>query len=297
MPGLCVPRLAIVATRATQTNLALAEASVELGVPATVMAPDQAVERLRPGDLALGRLDVLPTLDGVETGIWYLHRLERRGICVLNPASALIAAHDKLTTARRLKAAGVPHPETTALRRTGPGIQAVIDPPLVMKPRFGSWGREVVRCDTQQAAVATAARFRLLPWFTRGGAVVQELIASPGYDLRLVVACGDVVGSVRRVAPAGEWRTNVALGATRVPLQAPLAACVHAVAAAAAIGADLVGVDLLPSADGWTVVEVNGAVDFNSAYATGRDVFQAVMSALLATAAQWPRSDSALGSS
>ena len=61
-------RLGILATHATETNLALARASLSLGVPATVMTPEQALQALRPGDVALGRLDVLPTLDGVEDG-------------------------------------------------------------------------------------------------------------------------------------------------------------------------------------------------------------------------------------
>src|SRR5215204_1432676 len=109
-------RLGILATRATETNLALAQASLAFGVPAVVMTPEQALAGLRPGDLALGRLDVLPTLDGVEAGLWELRLLERRGIRVLNRAATLVAAHDKLATARHLESAGVPHPETTHLR-------------------------------------------------------------------------------------------------------------------------------------------------------------------------------------
>jgi glutathione synthase/RimK-type ligase-like ATP-grasp enzyme len=77
-----------------------------------------------------------------------------------------------------------------------------------------------------------------------------------------------VVGGVRRLAPSGEWRTNVALGATRAPLpRVPAAARALAVRAASALRGQLVGVDLLPTPDGgWTVLEVNGAVQFGDAY-------------------------------
>jgi [lysine-biosynthesis-protein LysW]--L-2-aminoadipate ligase len=282
------PRLAIVATRASETNLALAEAAAALGVPATVMTPQQAAERLRPGDLALGRLDVLPSLDGVEPGLWQLRGLARRGIRVLNPAGALTAAHDKLATARRLRAAGLPHPRTAALGGAERGGRPAIEPPLVLKPRFGSWGRAVVRCETADETSESAARLRRMAWFRRGGAVVQELVPPRGSDLRLVVAGGEVVGAVRRVAAAGEWRTNVALGATRIPASPPLAARVYAVAAAAAVAGDLVGVDLLPTGSGWTVLEVNGAVDFNGLYAPGGDVFEAAVSALVGAAEARP---------
>jgi hypothetical protein len=47
---------AVVAHRVTPTNTRLG----------AVVSPAQAVARLRPGDIALGRLDVLPSLDGVE---------------------------------------------------------------------------------------------------------------------------------------------------------------------------------------------------------------------------------------
>jgi glutathione synthase/RimK-type ligase-like ATP-grasp enzyme len=103
-----------------------------------------------------------------------------------------------------------------------------------------------------------------------------------GHDLRIVVASGEVIGSVRRVAPPGEWRTNVALGARRESVDANPAACDLAVAAAQAIGADLVGVDLLPLGPGrYVVLELNGAVDFSREYLPRGDVFGAAMHALV----------------
>ena len=76
-----------------------------------------------------------------------------------------------------------------------------------------------------------------------------------------------MIGAVKRIARPGEWRTNVALGAVRVRVDPSPAACELAIAAAAAIGADLVGVDLLPTGPGrYVVLELNGAVDFAPVY-------------------------------
>jgi glutathione synthase/RimK-type ligase-like ATP-grasp enzyme len=88
-----------------------------------------------------------------------------------------------------------------------------------------------------------------------------------------------VIGSIRRRAAEGEWRTNVALGGTREPTAAPAEACDLALAAATAAGGSLVGVDMLPVDGGWVVIELNGAVDFTPAYAAG-DVFALAARAL-----------------
>ena len=121
-------------------------------------------------------------------------------------------------------------------------------------------------------------------WFRRQAVLVQELIPPLGHDLRLIVAGGQVVGAVRRHAAEGERWTNVALGAEREATAPPQAAREIAVAAAAAVEGDLVGVDLMPTRDGgWVVIEVNGAVEFNDEYSLDRDVFRAVVDALLAT--------------
>ncbi len=237
------------------------------------MTPRRALEVLQPGDAALGRLDVLPTLDGMDDGLWALGALAARGVHVLNDPAALLAAHDKLLTARVLRRRDVVHPATTHVRAG----RAVPRPllPVVLKPRYGSWGREVHRCDDLSSLSEALARVRPSGWFRRHGAVVQELVAPQGYDLRILVAGGRIVGAVYRVAPEGEWRTNVALGGVRRPvLDPPRAAASVALAAAQAIGAALVGVDLLPDGfGGWVVAELNGAVEFTAEYAPWGDVF------------------------
>jgi glutathione synthase/RimK-type ligase-like ATP-grasp enzyme len=111
---------------------------------------------------------------------------------------------------------------------------------------------------------------------------VQELVPPLGYDLRIVVAGGTVVGAVERHAPRGEWRTNVALGAKRSLADPPSEAAALARAAALALGSHLVGVDLLPTPDGsWVVLELDGAVDFTGHYGLGgRNPFDEAVLAL-----------------
>jgi RimK family alpha-L-glutamate ligase len=261
---------AVVAHRVTPTN-------TRLGM---VLSPAQAVARLGPGDIALGRLDVLPSLDGVEPGLWALERLSASGVTVLNSRRALIAAHDKLATATTLYDARLPHPRTVHVASWLP-VPEDLEPPIVFKPRFGSWGEDVIRCDDAEAIERTLYELETKPWYEATGAIAQKLVAPRGYDLRLVVAAGEVIGAVRRVAAPGEWRTNVALGARREPIAPPPEACELAIAAAGAVDGALVGIDLLPADLGtWVVLEVNGAVDFTSAYSIGDDVFELATSRL-----------------
>jgi tetrahydromethanopterin:alpha-L-glutamate ligase len=265
---------AVIAHRCSPTNSRLG----------SVLTPAQALTRLGFGDVALGRLDVLPSLDGVEPGLWALDRLDARGVTVLNPRRALVAAHDKLATAEALFAARIPHPRSVHVAPWLPAPE--LEPPLVVKPRFGSWGADVIRCDDPGSLAAALTDIRDRPWYDATGAVAQKLVQPQGYDLRIVVAGGTVVGAVRRVATPGEWRTNIALGGRREPVDPPDDARAIALAAAAAVGGDLVGVDLLPADLGsWVVLEVNGAVDFNGTYSLADDVYAEARQALLCRSA------------
>lgn len=267
--------LALVARSETETNLALVAAAPG-GLDCRILTPEQALLQLGPGDAAVCRLDVLPTLDGVDDGLWALGSLEAAGVRVLNPASALLAAHDKLLTARLFRQAGLPHPRTRALHH-GDAVPA-LQLPVVVKPRFGSWGRAVVRCDDELQLHRHLRSLESASWFRSHGALVQDLVSPQGNDLRIVVSGGEVVGAISRIAPPGEWRTNVSLGAVRVPVDPPDEARALAIESAAAAGADLVGVDLLPDgAGGYTVLELNGAVDFTADYSLGADPFAAAM--------------------
>jgi RimK family alpha-L-glutamate ligase len=264
--------------RPSLTNARLAAALTEDGHEACVIAPRELTGGR--GGVLLGRLDVRPTLDGVEDGLSRLQAAADAGARVLNRPAALLVAHDKLATAVALGRAGLPQPRTAHVRDARSILS--FGPPYVVKPRFGSWGRDVVIAGTGAELESRLRDFRRRGWFRRQGALVQELVRPTGVDLRVVVAGGEVIGAVERLAPPGEWRTNVSLGARRLPVCPTPEARELAVRAVDAVGLDLAGVDLVGQADrSLVVLEVNGAVDFTTEYAlNGEDPFSLAVARL-----------------
>jgi RimK family alpha-L-glutamate ligase len=264
----------------TKSNCRLEAEWRDLGYRVALQSPSEALEVLGPGDVALVRLDVLPTLDGVEAGLDTVSSLVGRGVRVLNPPEALLAVHDKLVTCERLSTASVRQPRSFHV----PDLASLsaVSVPCVVKPRFGSWGLDVFRCRTRAELEGTVRTVAERPWFAAHGALVQELLPTTGQDLRVLVAGGRVTGAARRIAAPGEWRTNVALGGSLERIfEVPDEAAALSLAATAAADIDFVGIDLLPLAGGYVVVELNGAAEFDEHYSLrDRDVYADIAATL-----------------
>lgn len=263
----------------TRTNMQLAFAWRQLGVDACVLWPGEALEALGEGDVAIVRLDVRPTLNGIEPGIECVAELGGRGTRIVNRPEALLACHDKLATAERLHVAGLPHPWTLHIE---PGKPLPAVPlPCVLKPRYGSWGQDVLLARTIEDLVDLVALIADRPWWAQHGALLQELVRDVRRDVRIVVAGDRVVAAGQRIAAPDEWRTNVTLGGQVVEAEVPPGTAELAIDVARAIGIDFAGIDLLPTGDGWTVLELNGAVDFDTKYALpGIDPYAAILAGL-----------------
>jgi ribosomal protein S6--L-glutamate ligase len=120
----------------------------------------------------------------------------------------------------------------------------------------------------------------------RHGSVVylQEFLAHPGYDYRVLVLGDRVLGAIRRWSSGNDWRTNVAIGGRAEAIQPSAEMIRLSRNAARAVGAVVAGVDLLPkTTDGeLTILEVNAVPGWRAfAQATGIDVATALLTELL----------------
>lgn len=210
-----------------------------------------------------------------------LHLLEARGVPILNPPRAVEAAVDKYLALGRLAACGVPVPATWAGETTRGALDAfdALGGDVVVKPLFGSEGRGLVRVSDQELALRT---FRTLE---RLGSVlyVQEHLPNAGHDVRVFVLSGEPLGSFRRHARPGEWRTNVAVGGRAERFDPGAEVLDLAVRAAEAVGTRMAGVDLIfdTRRGRWAVLEVNAVPGWRAlAATTGVDVAAAILADL-----------------
>jgi hypothetical protein len=91
-------------------------------------------------------------------------------------------------------------------------------------------------------------------------------------DVRVYVVDGEIVGAMRRHAPKGDWRTNVALGGEVEGITNELGVRPRQIAKEATdvLGLDLAGVDLMPVDGEWFILEVNATAGFKGLFsATG----------------------------
>src|SRR6185503_21140781 len=151
--------------------------------------------------------------------------------------------------------AGLPTPETVVCEGAAEAMTAIAAMgDVIIKPLFGSMGHGMVRVSDPDVAfriVRSLEQLRIVFY-------VQRVVDHGGRDVRVFVIGGRVLAAIERRAPDGHWRTNVSLGGAARPFELPPSWEQLALRAAATIGADYAGVDLLPSSDGTVfVLEVN----------------------------------------
>ncbi len=182
-----------------------------------------------------------------------LHRLEARGVKVMNSPVTIEKTVDKLYTSSLLEMHGIPTPRTVVTERFDDAMAAFEKlGDVIVKPLFGSGGRGMVRVSDWEVAYRT---FRALE-MGRYVYYLQEYVPHGDHDIRAFVVGDRVVAAMLRRSTG--WRHNVARGARAEPCQLDAEAMDLCLRASAILQAEYAGVDLLRAADGrYVVIEVN----------------------------------------
>ena len=224
---------------------------------------------------------VLPRIGASQTsyGTAIVRQFEMMGNFCINTSDAIKASRDKLRSLQILAKHGINMPVTGYASHTmdiHDVIEKVGKTPLIMKLLQGTQGNGMVLAETMKTAESVMNAFKQVD----ADILIQEFIKeSSGIDLRAIVVGDKVVASMQRVAPQGEFRSNVHRGATTKHINLTQEEEDIAVQSTKVLGLNLAGVDLMRSKRGPLVLEVNSSPGLQGIeLLTGADVAGEIIS-------------------
>jgi len=217
------------------------------------------VDAVRELDAVIVRPIGRGSLDEVIFRLDALHRMERQGLPVINPPSAIEKAVDKYRALTLLEENGIQVPRTVATENDRLTMVASqeLGGDVVMKPIFGARGMGITRVSDAEII----GRISRTLAFHHHVLYLQEFIPHGTRDIRAFVVGENVVAAMYRVGTT--WKTNVSQGADAVPLTPAAEVEELAVHAAKVLGCEVAGVDILEGPDGYVVNEINSQPGFH----------------------------------
>ncbi len=218
---------------------------------------------------------IIPRIGASVTfyGTAVVRQFEMMGSFSVNESVAISRSRDKLRSMQLLSRKGIGLPRT-GFAHSPDNIKDLIanvgGAPVVIKLLEGTQGIGVVLADTNKAAESIVEAFMGI----KANILVQEYIKEAGgADIRCFVVGGKVVAAMKRQGAPGEFRSNLHRGGSATLVKLTAVERATAVAAAAAMGLNVCGVDLLRSSHGPVVMEVNSSPGLEGIEAaTSKDV-------------------------
>lgn len=225
---------------------------------------------------------IIPRIASYMTkyGTAIVRQLEMQGVYTVSSSIAIARSRDKLRSMQLLAKAGVGIPKTV-VSRNSTDIDDLLDKiggtPVIIKLARGTHGNGVVLAETKKAAKSVLQAFYLS---NEDGTnvLLQEFIEeSAGTDIRAFVVGSRVVASMKRQSLDDDFRSNLHKGGEGVAIKLTEEERKTAVKAAKAMGLNIAGVDMMRSARGPLVLEVNASPGFGVERVTNRNVAAAII--------------------
>ena len=204
---------------------------------------------------------VLPRIGTSITyyGTAVVRQFQEMEVFCANPAHGIVNSRDKLRSLQILSRHNIGIPMTTFVKDKKdviPAIDRVGGAPVIIKLIEGTQGIGVLLAESRSAAEGIIELLQS----QKQNVLVQKFVAeSKGKDIRAFVVGDKVVASMRRVAPEGEFRSNVHRGGRTEQVELTEEEIITAVKAAHCLGLSVAGVDLMRSNRGPLVLEVNSS--------------------------------------
>jgi ribosomal protein S6--L-glutamate ligase len=214
------------------------------------------------GGYELQRPDVvIPRIGASNTfyGSTVIRQFELEGIYSLVSSEGLLSSRDKFRSLQILAKNGINIPKT-GFASSGHHSKELIEDlggtPIIVKLLEGTQGLGVLKLDSKNGAESTLDALSQL----KAKVILQEYIKeSSGEDIRAIVVGDKVVAAMKRKAPEGEFRSNIHRGGVGDNYSLSDSEIKMAVDAAKALGLEVAGVDMLMSAKGAQVIEINSS--------------------------------------
>jgi ribosomal protein S6--L-glutamate ligase len=241
---------------------------------------DLVIEKKKPIVIYKGKeltdIDgVIPRIGASVTffGTAVVRQFEMMKVFTATESQALVRSRDKLRSLQILSRASLGLPKTV-FSNYSKDVSSVIDKvggaPLVIKLLEGTQGLGVVLADNRNSAESILEAFNGL----QARVIVQEFIKeAKGADLRAFVVDGVVVGAMKRQGKEGEFRSNLHRGGSAEIIELTDEEENAALKAARVMGLGVAGVDMLQSARGPLILEVNSSPGLEGIEkATGKNI-------------------------
>ncbi len=212
-------------------------------------------------------------------GCAIVRQFEMQGIWTASSSLAIDRSRDKLRSQQILTKAGVDTPKTV-VSRNDIDIDNMLDQiglPVIIKLASGTHGNGVVLAETKKAAKSALQAFYL---YNDDGTniLLQEYVKeSAGVDIRAFVVGSRVVASMKRQSLDDDFRSNLHKGGNGTSIKLTPEEEKIAIKAAKTMGLHVAGVDLMRSARGPLVLEVNSSPGFGIEKVTGRNVAEKII--------------------
>jgi len=223
---------------------------------------------------------IIPRIGASVTfyGCAVVRQFEMMNVFTTVTSDAILRSRDKLKSLQRLSKAGIGMPKTVFTnysRDAKEVVDYVGGAPVIIKLLEGTQGLGVVLAETRSAAESVLEAFNGL----QARVIVQEFIKEAnGADLRALIVDGQVVGAMKRQGKDGEFRSNLHRGGTANIIKLNHDELKLAIQASKALKLPVCGVDMLQSARGPLLLEVNSTPGLEGIEnATGRNIAKSII--------------------
>lgn len=222
----------------------------------------------------LGNIDaIIPRIGSGHTayGAQIIRQFKAAGVYSTLDENALLEARNKIASMQILASNGILIPKSLISNNSlffDDVLNQLDDQRVVIKLVNGTHGLGVVLADTHKQATSIMEAFSR----SKSKVFMQEFIEEAGgADIRVFIVNGQIEGTMKRQAKAGEFRSNLHRGATANIEPISDIEAQTALKAAKILGLQIAGVDMLRSKRGPMILEVNASPGLEGIETTTRN--------------------------